>query len=75
MMVTREGRVNQPDVLAMRSQKARDAGRKFLFVSDFPRLAQRQAGDACVLGMKYGYVDTVGIGGVKILAFDDHALI
>ena len=53
----------------------RGAVRECLFTRDFLRLARCQAGDACVLGMKYCCVDMEGIGGVKILAVDDHALI
>ena len=45
----------------------RGAVRECLFTRDFLRLARCQAGDACVLGMKYCCVDMEGIGGVKIL--------
>jgi hypothetical protein len=41
----------------------------------FFRLAQPQAGDASVLGMKYCFVDTEGIGEVELLVVDDHVLI
>jgi DNA-binding NarL/FixJ family response regulator len=75
-MVAWEGRVNQPDVSPLRSQKRRRLSAK-VPVSQmlFGSAATANKGDASVLGMKYCCMIPREVDNVEILVVDDHMLI